>query len=50
MWERINETVMLDVRDWRPELGEVGKHHIRFGKGSRGRGAKTRMAPARGSR
>lgn len=43
---RINETVMLDVRDWRPELGELGKLHIRFGKGSRGRGAKTRMVPA----
>jgi hypothetical protein len=43
---RINETVMLDVRDWRPELGELGELHIRFGKGSRGRGAKTRMVPA----
>ncbi|MFD4025386.1 hypothetical protein ACFWRV_17980 [Streptomyces sp. NPDC058576] len=22
---RINETVMLDIRDWRPDLGEFGK-------------------------
>jgi site-specific recombinase XerC len=43
---RINETVMLDVRDWHPELGELGKLHIRFGKDSRGRGVKTRMVPA----
>lgn len=43
---RINETVMLDVRDWHPELGERGKLHVRFGKGSRGRGPKTRMVPA----
>jgi site-specific recombinase XerD len=42
---RINETVMLDVRDWRPDLGEFGKLHVRFGKGSRGRGAKTRLVP-----
>ena len=38
---RINETVMLDIRDWRPDLGEHGKLHVRFGKGSRGRGPKT---------
>lgn len=43
---RINETVMLDIRDWHPELGEHGKLHVRFGKGSRGRGPKTRIAPA----
>jgi len=43
---RINETVMLDVRDWRADLGEFGKLHVRFGKGSRGRGAKTRLTPA----
>ena len=42
---RINETVMLDIRDWRPDLGEFGKLHVRFGKGSRGRGVKPRMAP-----
>ena len=43
---RINETVMLDIRDWRPEFGEHGKLHVRFGKGSRGRGPKTRLVPA----
>ncbi len=43
---RIGETLMLDVRDWRPDLGEHGKLHIRFGKGSRGRGPKTRLVPA----
>lgn len=37
---RINETVMLDIRDWRPDLGDRGKLHIRFGKGSMGRGPK----------
>jgi site-specific recombinase XerD len=43
---RINETVMLDIRDWRPDLGEFGKLHVRFGKGSRGRGHKPRLIPA----
>ena len=43
---RINETVMLDIRDWRPDLGEHGKLHVRFGKGSRGRGPKNRLVPA----
>ena len=43
---RLNETVMLDLRDWRPDLGERGKLHVRFGKGSRGRGPKTRLVPA----
>nr|WP_240760343.1 hypothetical protein [Phytoactinopolyspora endophytica] len=33
---RINETVMLDIRDWRSDLGEFGKLHVRHGKGSRG--------------
>ncbi len=42
---RINESAMLDVGDWRPDLGELGKLHIRFGKGSRGRGPKTRLVP-----
>ena len=42
---RLNETVMLDIRDWRPDLGELGKLHVRFGKGSNGRGAKSRMVP-----
>ncbi len=26
---RINETVMFDIRDWRPDLGEFGKLHVR---------------------
>lgn len=43
---RINETVMLDLRDWRPDLGAHGKLHVRFGKGSRGRGPKSRMVSA----
>lgn len=43
---RISETVMLDIRDWRPDLGLHGKLHVRHGKGSRGRGPKPRLAPA----
>ncbi|QDO45818.1 tyrosine-type recombinase/integrase [Streptomyces sp. RLB3-17] len=43
---RINETVMLDIRDWRPDLGSHGKLHVRYGKGSRGRGPKTRFVSA----
>lgn len=43
---RLNESRMLDLRDWRPDLGEHGKLHVRFGKGSRGRGPKTRLVPA----
>lgn len=43
---RISESVMLDIRDWRPDLGQIGKLHIRFGKGSRGRGYKPRLIPA----
>jgi integrase len=43
---RISETVMLDLRDWRPDLGEHGKLHVRFGKGSMGRGPKVRLIPA----
>jgi integrase/recombinase XerC len=43
---RINESVMLDVRDWRPDLGEFGKVHVRHGKGSQGRGPKGRLVPA----
>lgn len=42
---RINETAMLDIRDWRPDLGPVWKLHVRFGKGSNGRGPKTRLVP-----
>jgi len=43
---RITETLMLDIRDWRPDLGERGKLHVRFDKGSMGRGHKTRLVPA----
>lgn len=43
---RINEAVMLDIRDWRPDLGGFGKLHVRFGKGARGRGPKPRLVPA----
>ncbi|MYW90491.1 tyrosine-type recombinase/integrase [Amycolatopsis rubida] len=43
---RISESAMLDIRDWRPDLGEHGKLHVRFGKGSRGHGPKTRLVPA----
>lgn len=43
---RISESAKLDIRDWRPDLGEFGKLHVRFGKGSRGRGAKPRLVPA----
>ena len=43
---RITETSMLDIRDWRPDLGEFGKLHVRFGKGARGRGPKPRLVPA----
>ncbi|ALJ20632.1 tyrosine-type recombinase/integrase [Microbacterium sp. No. 7] len=43
---RISESVMLDIRDWRPDLGLTGKLHVRFGKGSRGRGYKPRLIPA----
>ncbi|MCC6495054.1 MAG: tyrosine-type recombinase/integrase [Propionibacteriaceae bacterium] len=43
---RITETVMLDIRDWRPDLGGFGKLHVRFGKGSRGHGPKPRLVPA----
>lgn len=42
---RINESAMLDIGDWRPDLGAHGKLHIRFGKGSHGRGAKVRLVP-----
>lgn len=43
---RIQETYMLDIRDWRRDLGEFGKLHVRYGKGSRGRGPKSRLVPA----
>ena len=37
---------MLGVGDCQPDLGELGKLHVRFGKGSYGRGPKTRIVPA----
>lgn len=43
---RINETVMLDNRDWRADLGAFGKLHVRHGKGSNRLGPKARMVPA----
>lgn len=43
---RISESLMLDLRDWRPELGTYGKLHVRFGKGSRRRGPKPRLVSA----
>lgn len=43
---RIRETYMLDIRDWRRDLGDYGKICVRFGKGSRGRGPKPRLVPA----
>jgi hypothetical protein len=43
---RFQETYMLDMRNWRRDLGEFGTLHIRYGKGSRGLGPKTRLVPA----
>lgn len=43
---RIRESYMLDMRDWRRDLGQYGKLHVRYGKGSKGRGPKTRLVPA----
>jgi integrase len=42
---RINEIRMLDLDDVRWELGRFGKLNVRFGKGSRRRGAKPRLVP-----
>lgn len=44
---RINELVMVDIRDVRFDLGTtgVGKIHVRYGKGSRGTGPKPRWVP-----
>lgn len=42
LWRRVGtrmtETLKLDIRDWRPDLGDFGKLHVRHGKGSRGPG------------
>ncbi|MFC9536821.1 tyrosine-type recombinase/integrase [Streptomyces sp. NPDC056975] len=49
LWRRIglrlNESAMLDVGDWRPDLGAFGKLHVRYGKGSQGRGPRARLVP-----
>ncbi|MEW2290483.1 hypothetical protein [Streptomyces sp. NPDC047841] len=42
---RLNESVMLDVGDWREDLGAFGKLHVRYGKGSQGRGPRARLVP-----
>lgn len=39
------ECVMLDVKDVRFDLGEKGKIHIRYAKGSNGNGYKERLVP-----
>ncbi len=39
------ECIMLDVRDLRFDLGDNGKTHVRYGKGSRGTGYKERLIP-----
>jgi hypothetical protein len=43
---RIQETYLLDIRDWRRDLGQYGNVDVRFGKGSRGRGPNRRLVPA----
>jgi site-specific recombinase XerD len=42
---RIHEALMLEVKDCRFDLGEQDKLHVRFGKGSRGSGSKSRWVP-----
>lgn len=42
---RTNEIIMMDVKDCRFDLGEKGKFHVRFGKGSKGSGSKRRWVP-----
>ncbi|MFI5673089.1 hypothetical protein [Streptomyces cellulosae] len=50
LWRRVGtrmtETLKLDIRDWRPDLGDFGKLYVRHGKGSRGRGPKGRLVLA----
>lgn len=41
-----DETVMLDLRDWRPDLGETASCMFGSTKGARGRGPKARLVPA----
>ncbi|MCM3169479.1 tyrosine-type recombinase/integrase [Peribacillus frigoritolerans] len=42
---RTQEIIMIDVKDCRFELGEKGKLHVRYGKGSKGSGYKQRWVP-----
>ncbi|MFJ7913766.1 MULTISPECIES: tyrosine-type recombinase/integrase [unclassified Lysinibacillus] len=42
---RIFELTKVDINDLRFDLGEKGKIHVRFGKGSRGTGYKPRWVP-----
>lgn len=42
---RTHEIIMMDVKDCRFDLGEKGKIHVRFGKGSKGSGYKRRWVP-----
>ncbi|MDP1421681.1 tyrosine-type recombinase/integrase [Peribacillus simplex] len=42
---RTHEIIMMDVKDCRFDLGEKGKIHVRFGKGSMGSGFKRRWVP-----
>lgn len=42
---RINETIRLDLADVHWGLGSFGQLHVRYGKGSRGRGPKVRLVP-----
>lgn len=39
------ECIMLDVKDIRFDLGEKGKIHVRYAKGSKGNGYKERLVP-----
>jgi len=42
---RVNELIRLDLADVRWDLGALGHLHVRYGKGSRGRGPKVRVVP-----
>lgn len=42
---RINESIKLDLADVHWDLGAFGQIHVRYGKGSRGRGPKVRLVP-----
>lgn len=41
----MNELIRLDLADVRWDLGALGHLHVRYGKGSRGRGPKVRVVP-----